>query len=95
MTLNHPDTDKLAHKTTFHGVETDIGQTVGEETTIVLTVGEETTIVLTVGGETTIVLTVGGETTIDQTVDTHARRAETDMTETGIVVLHHTTIEET
>ena len=87
MTLNHHDTDKLAHKNTFRGVETDIGQTVGEETTIVLTAG----------GETTIVLTVGGETTTDQTVepDTHARRAETDMTETGIVVLHHTTVGET
>ena len=91
MTLNHQDTDKLAHRTTFHGVEIDIGQTVGEEQTIVLTAGEETTI----EGETIIVLTVGGETTINQTVDTHARRAETDMTETGIVVLHRTTIGET
>ena len=67
------------------------------ETTIIPTVGVETTIGQTAGGETTIVLTVGGETTTDQTVelDTHARRAETDMTETGIVVLHHTTAGET
>ena len=88
MKLNHPDTDKLAHKTTIRGVETDIVQTVGEETTIVRTVGEETTIVQTVGEDTTIVQTAGGETTI-------ARRVERDITETDIVAQHQTTIGET